>query len=291
MMFCRLRVLGIVATVLTLSAPAYGQGGEGSNFSEGPVSTLDLAYDLYIGGIPFGQAGMTVRIEGDRYTATSTLETQGIANRLWRSKIETAANGVIGDTRVRPNVYDSFSTRRSGRRQEVTLQFDEDGPSSVFAVPTYNDPEDFRTTEEQKHLSLDPLSALIFLTSSHYADDSEPCNITAPIFDGRRRYDVGFSFVRRTDVSMDNGIYSGPALICEVHYVQIAGYRQTLIEQGKQVPRIYAWIAALPSRTNPDRPFMVPLRLWSETEYGLIVAVANTVKLDGVDPVHAGSES
>ena len=103
----------------------------------------------------------------------------------------------------------------------------------------------------------------------------------APIFDGRRRYDVALSYVKKTTVKMDNGLYSGPALVCQVHYNQIAGYQQTIIEQGKKLPAIYAWVAEIPSKSDPTRHFMLPLRVWAETEYGLVVALASQAKLDG----------
>jgi len=275
----RFAVLGVLFTAVVFSAPVLGAGGEGSD-DKTPASTLDLAYDLYAGGIPLGRVGMSAHFQGTDYKAVSTLETRGIVNAFWQSKIEAASNGRLSSGRVQPALYDSYSQNRKAERRQVTLTFGPEGPKSLFSDPPYPETR-YPVPETQQKQTLDPLSAVIFLTSAINADDAKPCQAVAPIFDGRRRYDVALSFVKKTNVKMDNGLYSGPALVCQVHYNQIAGYQQTLVEQGKKLPAIYAWVAEIPSKADPTRRYMVPLRVWAETEYGLVVALASQVKLDG----------
>ena len=82
---------------------------------------------------------------------------------------------------------------------------------------------------------------------------------------------------------MDNGLYEGPVMTCQIDYVQVAGELQNIVENGGQMPRVFAWIAELRSTTNPDKPYLVPIRLWSNTEFGMITAVATEVRLDGID--------
>ncbi len=87
---------------------------------------------------------------------------------------------------------------------------------------------------------------------------------------------------------MDNGLYSGPAMVCQIHYNEIAGYRQSIIEQSRNMPKMYAWVVSVPSSTDPNRRYMVPIRIWAETEYGIVAAVASQAKLDGQPLNHAG---
>jgi len=273
----------LLFAVAAYSGPAFSAGGEAADTVSGDTSTLDLTWNLYVGGVPMGTAAMTARIEGNTYRASSRLETQGIVNRFWQSKIETASHGKIGDGRVQPTTYDSFQARQSGRRQEVTLSFDENGPIGIVANPPYNLGRAPPLTEADTKNSLDPLSSVLFLTTSAKANDEKPCGVTAPVYDGRRRYDVAFSFVRKQNVRMDNGLYSGPALICEVEYRQVAGYQQRIVERGMQMPKIYAWVAEVPSSSSPGRRYMIPVRFWADTEFGLITAVSSQVRIDGVD--------
>ena len=150
----------------------------------------------------------------------------------------------------------------------------------MLSDPPYGDAR-YPVSEDQRKRTLDPLSAAVFLTSSSTVAQAKPCEAVAPIFDGRRRYDVTFSFVKKTDVRMDNGVYSGPALVCEIHYNQIAGYQQSVIDANKKFPKMYAWVIPAKSSADPNRYYMVPVRVWAETEYGIVVALASQVKLDG----------
>lgn len=273
-------IAGALALIL-LSGPGYSAGGE-DTAPAGPTSTLVLDYGLYAGGIPFGHASMTARLDGDVYKASSTLETEGIVNKFWQSKIETSSNGVLDENRVQPSVYDSFATRRQGHRQEVTLKFNPDGPESLYANPPYH-VDRYPVPADKKRHALDPLSAVVFLTTSYRANEKKPCGVVAPVFDGRRRYDIAFSFVKKANVDMDNGLYKGPALVCQVEYRQVAGYQQRIVAHGHKMPKIYAWVASFQSTTDPNRHYMVPLRLWADTDFGLITAVAQRIKLDGAD--------
>jgi len=272
---------------LLLAVPAFGAGGDDPGDGV-PTSTLDLSYDLYVAGIPLGKVVMSSRFDGSDYKAISSLETKGIVNAFWQAKIETAVSGSAEPDKLQPTLYDSFSQNRSVHRQHATVQFGPDGPRAVTSDPPYKD-NNYPVSDEQKKGTLDPLSAAVYLTSGiASAGQDKPCQATAPVFDGRRRYNVVSSFVKNTDVRMDNGLYSGPAMVCQIHYNEIAGYKQSIIEQNRKMPRMYAWVVAVQSNSDPNRHYAVPIRLWAETEYGVVAAVASKAKLDGQALTHPG---
>lgn len=275
----RYGIVGAALASLTLSPPSFGAGGETVDRTT-PASTLELSYDLYVGGIALGKVAMSARFQGADYKAISTLETSGIVNAFWQSKIEAASNGLVRQGDVRPALYDSYSQNRKEERRQVTLTFGPEGPKSLFSDPPYPEAR-YPVSEELQRKTLDPLSAAVFLTNSGNAPNAKPCEAVAPIFDGRRRYDVALRFVKKADVRMDNGLYRGPVSVCEVHYNQIAGYQQTLVQQGKKLPEMFAWVTPVRSRLDPSRQFMLPLRVWAETEYGIVVALASSAKVDG----------
>lgn len=278
--------IGVLLGALMVTPPVLGAGGEDVDAAT-PTSTLNLAYELYAGGIPLGKAAMSARFQGADYKAISTVETSGIVNAFWQSKVEASSSGLVSNGRVQPSLYDSFSQNRSLQRRHATLTFDPEGPKSLNSDPPYGENR-YPVSDEQRKRTLDPLSAVIYLTSSYTGNPGKPCGVTAPIFDGRRRYDVAFSYLRKADVHMDNGLYNGPVVVCQVQYKQIAGYQQSVIENNKKFPKLYAWVVATKSSSNPDRTFMVPIRVWAETEFGIVVAVASQVKLDG-QPLAQGS--
>ena len=226
---------------------------------------------------------MSTRIQGEKYLASSTVETSGLINRFWESKIEAASNGDISEGQIKPARYDNFTTRR-GRRREFVLNFREDGPDHIYTNPERNwDDDELPPDSDEARHSIDPLSAMVFLTNSYDANRETPCGIVAPVYDGQRRYDVTFSLVKHEDVRMDNGLYAGPVMTCQIEYVQVAGELQNIVENGGQMPTVFAWIAEIKSPENPKRAYLVPIRLWANTEFGMISAVASEFRLDGVD--------
>ena len=260
--------------------PALGAGGEAAEDTS-PASTLDLTYDLYVGGIPLGKVTMSARLQGGDYKAISSLETKGIVNAFWQAKIEAASSGSATPKKLQPSLYDSFSQNKSVQRQHATLSFGPDGPKSVTSDPPYKDNK-YPVSEEQKKGTLDPLSAAVYLTSGiAFTNNAKPCEATAPVFDGRRRYNVASNFVKNTTVHADNGLYSGPAMVCQIHYNEIAGYSQTVIEQNKKFPKMFAWVVPVQASNDASRHYTIPVRLWAETDYGIVAAVASQVKLDG----------
>ncbi len=135
----RYGVIGLVIAGLAFSAPALGVGGETPADSAGPASTLDLGYDLFVGGISLGKVSLSARFQGGDYKAISTLETKGIVNAFWQAKVEASSNGLVGDGHVQPSLYDSFSQNRSAPRRHATMTFGPEGPKALSPDPPYGD--------------------------------------------------------------------------------------------------------------------------------------------------------
>jgi hypothetical protein len=77
---------------------------------------------------------------------------------------------------------------------------------------------------------------------------------------------------------MDNGLYRGPVPL-PGRLLQIAGYQQTLVEQGKRLtPDVCLGDADAEHARTPPRQYMLPLRVWAETEYWIVVALAVRAK-------------
>jgi hypothetical protein len=270
---------GALLLVAGIARPAFAVGGEDAPGTAASVSTLDVQYDIYLGGVSLGALTMSVRIEGDAYKAISSLQTSGVANAFSRTKIDGSSNGRIADGVPRPLLY--FANSQHGEKnQQVTVKFPLDGPPTIFAEPAYRDPQRILMADELKLHALDPVSAMVSFTTSFDTDQKNPCDIKLPVYDARRRYDVGLSYVRKSNVRMDNGLYEGPVEICKVDYKPLAGARQNVLKNGK-FPPIYAWLTSLQSSADPARRYMLPLRIWVESELGIGAAVASSIKLDG----------
>src|SRR6185437_2491380 len=181
-----------------------------------------------------------------------------------------------------PTLYDSYDTNHSGKKQQVSLTYENGNPVRMFADPKFPT-KGYDVKPEEQKATLDPLSAVVFITSGVGASADNPCGVVAPVFDGRRRYNIELSKVKDTTVKLDNGLYKGKALLCEMKYKQLAGFKPKIIKENARFPKINAWIATFPSAIA-GRSYVVPLRVWADTDYGTVAAVATSLKVDGQAP-------
>src|SRR5215469_15292436 len=259
---------------LSLATAAQAAGGSGGEAPAQSGSTLQMAMTLYAGGVTLGKVDLNTTVRGDQYHSVSNLQTGGVVNAFWQSEIQATSTGTVAPKNFHPGLYDSFYTGRSDKKQEVSLTYDTSGPVRLYADPPYPT-TGYEVTPAQQKGTLDPLSAITYFISGVATSVENPCGVTLPVFDGRRRYDVELTKVKDTTVSMDNGLYKGKAVLCEAKYKQLAGYKPRVIKEGANFPLISAWITTVPSSVT-GRPYVVPLRVWANTEYGVIAAVATT---------------
>ena len=271
-----------LAAFLVLPGAALAAGGEGANAPAAPASGLNLAMTLYAGGVTLGKVDLDATIRGGEYHAVSNLETSGIVNAFWQAQIQATSNGKIAAGALKPVLYDSFDTNHSGKKQEVSLTYENDAPPRMYASPKFPT-NGYEVKPEEQKATVDPLSAVLLITTGIGASADNPCGVVAPVFDGRRRYNIELSKVKDTTVKMDNGLYKGRALLCEMKYKQLAGFKPKIIKDNESFPKINAWIATFPS-TVAGRSYVVPLRVWADTQYGVVAAVATQLKVDGVQP-------
>jgi len=267
---------------LPVCTPAFAAGGQAADAPAQASSQLSMALTLYAGGITLGKVDMDATIRGDQYHVVSNLETSGIVNAFWQAQIQATSSGKISGKTFEPALYDSFDTNHSGKKQEVSLTYEKDAPVRMYANPTFKT-NGYEVKPEQQKDTFDPLSAVIYITSGVGAKADNPCEVVAPVFDGRRRYNIEITKVKDTTIKMDNGLYKGKGLLCEMKYKQLAGFKPKIIKENASFPKINAWIATFPSAL-PGRTYVVPLRVWADTEYGTVAAVATSLKVDGKTP-------
>ena len=270
------------AVIVLLAMPgfAWAAGGEGENTA--PASQLSLAMTLYAGGITLGKVDMDATIRAGEYHVVSNLETSGVVNAFWQAQIQATSNGKIGEKSFQPTLYDSFDTNHSGKKQEVSLTYEGDAPVRMYADPKFPT-NGYEVKPEQQKATFDPLSAVVYIASGVGASPGNPCGVTAPVFDGRRRYNIELTKVKDDVKKMDNGLYSGRVAVCELKYKQIAGFKPKIIKENESFPKINAWVATFPS-SIAGRSYVIPLRVWAETQYGVVAAVATALKIDGQKP-------
>ena len=270
----------VIASLTALVSPGWAAGGAGSEEAAQPGDQIQVAMTMYAGGIGFGKMDLDTTLRGNDYHSVSNFQTSGVVNAFWQSEIQATSSGKIGPKTLQPGLYDSFDINRTGKKQEVSLTY-ENGAPKLFANPVYST-TGFEVKPEDQKDTLDPLSAVTFIVSGVAMDAGNPCNLSARIFDGRRLYTIAMSKVKDTDIKMDNGLYAGKATQCQAKYKALGGMRPRVLRTNEPFPAINVWMVTLTGATG--RSFAVPVRLWADTKYGQLSVVADTLKLNGQTP-------
>jgi hypothetical protein len=277
----RLALAAALVLSALLPAPlALAAGGAAAAGADSPPdSRLEVALSLYAGGVALGKVDMDASVRGDEYRVVSHLQTDGVANAFWKSTIQATSSGSIGPKSIVPALYDSFTIRRDGKKQQVSLTYADRAPK-LFADPVYPT-TGYEVTPDEKKNTFDPLSAVMTIVTGATAQGGNGCDLSTPVFDGRRRYNIEMNRVRDLNIKLDNGLYQGKAMLCQIHYRQIAGWRPTLLRNKDAYPVINAWMVSFKSA---HRDYLVPVKVWADTSFGAISAVATALKVDGAPP-------
>ena len=265
-----------------LAAPALAAGGAGAQSPVQPASQLQVTMTIYAGGITMGNVDMDATFRGGDYHIVSNLKTAGVVNAFWQSEIQATSSGKVGANALNPSLYDSFYTGHAGKRQEVSLTYESGAAPRLYADPAYSTTGNEVKPDDSK-ATLDPLSAILLISSGVAAKGGDACALSVPVFDGRRRYNIEMTRARDVDIHMDSGLYAGKGVQCDIRYRQIAGFRPRVIKDNESFPVIHAWIARFPS-TVAGRDYTVPVRVWADTKYGVMAVLATAVKVDGQAP-------
>jgi len=271
----------VPAAILLLSLlPAAGAAPGAEKLVSLPpadAARLNVDYTIAFWSIPFGHTSFDIRLTPASYQTSSHFETSGIVSAFWQSIIDASSTGQLSARGISPTLYDSFY-RRGQKQQRVKLTYGPDGMPVTFADPPYNTRK-YPVTETQKKDTLDPLGAATYVLTGIRENASNPCGTVAPVFDGRRRYNIEFTWLRDEPVKLDNGLYSGKAHLCQLHYNQIAGFKPKILKEGRALPPAYAWFADIASATAPYGHYLLPLKLWSSTGFGTVTATLTQMKI------------
>ena len=231
--------------------------------------TLDLTYDVYLGGLHIFTFDVDMTLQPDRYRVAAEGATQGMVGWLYAWQTKSAAEGLDRNGRIEPRRYVADSNWQSNQRT-VNLGFSGNGRYELEQMPP---PEPDPDIEGELPRSLpegtvDPLSLAI--AASRALEQNGRCDQTLPVFDGRRRYDLTLRHIDQATLPPNEySIYHGPAVRCSFSMKRISGFRKSWrtkrqVDAESSAPTI--WVAAI----QPDLP-PVPVRYDGAIALGNIV--------------------
>jgi uncharacterized protein DUF3108 len=275
------KVPGLIALALALSFAACSAKAAEKTASLGNTKAghVGVGYTIAFLGIPFGHTQYDIHVGGNGYHTDSHFETSGIVSAFWQATIDATAVGQFTSTGISPAEYDSHYRRGGKPPRRVKLTYGHDGMPVLFADPAY-DANEYPVSDTEKKEGLDPLSAATSVLAGIRESASNPCGTMAAVFDGRRRYNIEFTYLRDEPVKLENGLFTGKAHLCQLHYNQIAGFKPKILKEGRELPPAFAWLAEIPSASAPHGHYIVPLKLWASTGFGTVTATLIQMKVD-----------
>jgi len=233
-----------------------------------------VTYDVYVGGVHLVRADILFEKKATKYHTRVQAFTYGFWHKVlpWDTLLES--NGRIVKDHFVPIVFHNRDIWRS-KPKVTNLRFTKNGDVTPSFDPPDTDNPNKReiVTAEQRHGSLDPVTALLQMLGNIAVEDS--CAITVPVFDGKRRFDITGSDQGSDDIDEeDYSAYSGSARLCNADFKMIAGewkdrkptrfWQKSDDETGRDPFQI--WLA----RPKPELPEL-PIVLESSSVLGRIM--------------------
>jgi hypothetical protein len=271
----RLTFAFLTALVLALCAPGLDPAWAAEDINAGHVPSLRpimTTYDVYVGGIHFLTADILFEERNGHYLTHVHGHTAGYLYKLLKWDGIVVAEGRTKGDRFIPQSFINYDSWRN-KLKKTEIDFDNKGTITTSFDPAQTIEHPISVADMRG--ALDPAAALLQMLG-HIATEQD-CNVSMPVFDGKRRFDLhssdqGLDYVNEADY----GAYTGPARRCDVDFTMIAGewkdkdkdhrFWEHADGQPARDP-FHVWLAS-PTKSLPE----LPIRLESTSAWGNIIA-------------------
>jgi Protein of unknown function (DUF3108) len=185
---------------------------------------LEAQYEASLAGIVVGKGAWTIEIGEDSYVASAYGGTSGLLKTMANGSGTGAAQGRVTNGTLVPSAYQA-STTTSKKSETIHINL-ANGNVKDFAIdPTPPvDPDRILVTDAHKKGVFDPMTgSLLRVPGTVDPVSPEACRAATPVFDGRMRYELRLDYKRMVTIKAEKGYY-GPAVVCAIYFVPIAGY-------------------------------------------------------------------
>jgi hypothetical protein len=269
-----------------LAALTCGLGGSlppGSAYAENGLSTasrISAVYRVELAGFNLGDFRLTTTFRGGDYEMRGEGRFTILEGLIYEWRGVTASSGRVTSAGPEPAMY-AFSYSDGGKTitEKLRITFGDRAVTGISIVPRKRPiPRTVPVTKEQLEGVVDPMSgAFLSAHSENPNGDLTVCNQTLPVFDGRQRFDLVLSPKRAVTVRRTTPTgYGGPAVICRVKFIPIAGYQpdNPAIRLMAKSNEIEVWLVPVRGTFR-----YVPYRIVLPTPVGYGSAVVTSIQV------------
>lgn len=242
------------------------------------ASKIIAVYRVDLGGFNLGTFELTTVFRGDAYEMRGQGRFSILEGLIYDWKGVTASSGRVTDDGPEPSMYALNYTVGAKRGERMRMTFGDGGVSQVSIVPPMRTlPRTIPVTKDQLEGVLDPMSgAFLVAKSDNPNGDLRVCYQTVPVFDGWQRFDLVLTPKKSVTVKKNGPTgYAGPAVICRVKFIPIAGHQADNpgIKMMSQSNEIEVWL--IPVRGTQ---MYVPYRIVLPTPVGYGTALVTSIQ-------------
>ncbi len=211
-----MRLFNVVPALLIFAGTAHA--------AEAPVKpSVTLDYKIYIGGLEALKATVSIAADSTHYDVEIQAVTAGAIGKVMPWTVDVASKGNVANGVLQPLAHIQKNNFQ-GKDRSVTLNYDGHGGFlNRTVVPDANEDQRDPVPPEMTQNTLDIVSGV--LEGLRLVDRTGSCNGKAPVFDGRRRFDLIYSDDGHEALEASSvAFYSGDALKCAVKVEPVAGF-------------------------------------------------------------------
>lgn len=240
---------------------------------------LSAVYEIRFAGVKLGKFEVWSNVGEASYSLRGKGQLKFITGLIFEITGGTTSTGVVTDNGPRPASF-AFDFDTGKHKGALNMAFEDDAVSHVMAKPPFVDnPKDIPVTAAHVKGVLDPLSAMFFTAkSSNPNPDGSVCPRRIPVFDGKQRFDLVLSHKRTVHVKKrKKGGYAGPAIVCRIKYVPIAGYKpdNSGVKYMAERDDIEVWLIPV-----PNKDMYVPYHVILPTPIGTASAITAAFQIE-----------
>ena len=225
MMVCsaagRIRRCSLLAVPLLALPPLVTVAPAAGAADEWP-SSMRVNYEISFNGFHIGSFEFASQAEQQSYSLIANARLSLLLGAFsWDG--QTRSFGMIAKEATKPAAF-TFDFKSSLKSGSLAMGFSDGAVTKITHLPPVpENPAAIPLREDHLKGVVDPLSALMILSR---ASPTKPCERRIPVFDGRERFDLLFSY--KGEMKVTEQLASGqPAIayLCKVRYLPIAGHK------------------------------------------------------------------
>ena len=196
--------------------------GHTSAFADGKIT---IAYSISYLGATVGSADWQLSLVADHYAIEASAQIKGLMSVLVEGQGSGHAHGIVANGRPIPGEFEAHVVT-SDETDTIRVAFQNGAMRQFIALPPFPPiPQRVPLTAALLQGVIDPLSASLIPDDTLAGNVGDPCRRVLPVFDGRRRYDLGLSFMETREASSIPGDAAEPILVCKLVLTPLAGYQ------------------------------------------------------------------